>query len=121
MWNLPYGSVVASRPCGVTTRTPGQAFFAVVLHSVAIDVVEDLAKHVCAIEGSAPGTTRTLAVASPDRGLPVTPVYDLRAVDELAFANTSADGEQQDDLASGAAEAEAIPRELEAGHGGSAA
>src|SRR6185437_9731609 len=45
-------------------------------------------------------------------------VDDLRAVDKLAFANTRANGEQQDDRASGAAEAEAIPRELEAGHRG---
>ncbi len=89
----------------------GQALFTVVLHTVAIDVVEDLAKHVCAIEGLIRHDTNPCRRLT-GQGLARQAVDDLRAVDELAFANTGADGKQQDNRASGAAEVEAIPHEL---------
>src|SRR5207253_250304 len=103
-------------PCCHHTHA-GQAIFAVVLHSVAIDVVEDLAKHVCTIERLIRDDTNPCGRLTGQR-LARQTVDDLRAVDELAFPNTGANGEQQDDRASGAAEAEAIPRELAGGNRG---
>ena len=63
------------------------------------------------------GTTRTVAVASPDSALPVRPLHRLRAVDELAFADAGADGEQQHQrvLRLRAAMRQAGPGELAAG------
>ena len=95
----------------------GQAIFAAVLHSVAIDVVEDLAIHVCAIERLIRDHANPGGRLNGQR-LARQTVDDLGAVDELAFANTGANGEQQDDRASGAAEVEAIPHELDGGNRG---
>src|SRR5260370_36793272 len=68
----------------------GQAIFAVVLHSVAIDVVEDLAVHVCAIEGLIRDDTNPCGRLSGQR--PARLAFgDRGAVDDLAFAATPAD------------------------------
>src|SRR5262249_33765610 len=96
----------------------GQASFAGVLAAVAIHVVEDLPKHVCAVESLIRDDTNRCRRLT-GHGLACQGLNGLRTVDELAFANTGADCEQQDDGAViGAAEVETIPYELAGVHRG---
>src|SRR5262249_18381095 len=85
---------------------------------VSIHVVEDLAKHVCAVEGLIRDDTNRCGCLT-GQGLAGQALDSLRAVREQAFANTGADCEQQDDRAMiGAAEAQVIPYELAGGRRG---
>src|ERR1041385_7537480 len=74
----------------------GQAFLAGILEAVSIHVIEDLAKDVCAIERLIRNDTNRCRRLT-GHGLARRALEDLRAVGELAFANTGADCEQKRD------------------------
>ena len=81
-------------PRAVTTRTPAQAVLAVVLEPLRLASSNTLpVTSVQSKVGS--GTTRTVAVASPDIALPRQAVQRLRAVHVLALGDARADREQQ--------------------------
>src|SRR5262249_12736065 len=76
------------------------------------------AKHVCAVESQIRDDTNPCGCFT-GQALACQAFHNLRAVNELAFANASTDGEQQNDSAMiGGAEAEAIPHELAVRHRG---
>ena len=75
-----------------------QAFLARILEAVSIHVIEDLAKNVSAVERLIRDDTNGCGRLTR-QGLARPALDDLRAVDELAFANTGADCEQQHDRA----------------------